>query len=43
MQIDYYYYYYYYYYYHQLKCGFIKKYILFVHLIFHVATDICKS
>jgi len=23
--------------------GFIKKYIIFVHLLFHVATDICKS
>jgi len=23
--------------------GFIKKYVIFVHLLFHVATDICKS
>ena len=30
---------------YRLKCdhGFIKKYFFFVHLLFHVATDICKS
>jgi len=31
--------------YSRLKCdhGFIKKYIFFVHMLFHVAIDICKS